>query len=554
MLGAWRVRRFQEEICLIPRLGGASPPSDGTLLDPGAASFYAARWFPDDADRGALLEIVDHLDRYISTYTRSAATSWLVTRVSDALRERRLEAYVVPLAVLAGSAGGGAATKGTEDKASPPSPPVAEKKLTWFEVAVTDAWGEPVEGIALELSWQGTKSKAETGSDGKARIDDVPGSSGLPGSARFANSKAVRASVRPRYGKKEQPKELPDVENPKRVALRDEMNDTSIRSEAPVTLVLWKPLTRVRLIGMHFDTGKCFLRETAMRGIRRVVEVYKAIPNGKLLIAGHTDTSGAGAYNLDLSVERAASVKAFVKDDVAAWEAWFGADKPNEQRWGNREVRSMIAALPCEQTVAGFQQWSNDSRGTSLVVDSDAGPKTRKALIEAYMALDGTTLPDAIGAEIHGCGELFPLADAGDNFGKDSTVAAEDRRVEIFCFDDEVHPPVPGEKATEGEPEYDQWKKQVTDNIDVGATPSTDDVGKIWMELWDKTGQTPRAGVAYQISGDGAYAGATDGLGRLLHENVPQGDYRITVDGLTEDSAALVLPTADDEPQIRFLQ
>lgn len=553
MLGGFRVRGLQEEICLVPQLGGAVAPSDGVRLDPITAALRAARWFPDGMTADpTLIEIVDHLDRHLRSFTRSASTSWLVTRVADALLERRLEAYVLPRAATGGSAG---AQKAKDDEPAPASPqPVSEKKLTWFEVAVTDAWGEPVGDVALELSWQGTQSKAKTGADGKARIDDVPGSSGLPGSVRFVNSKAVRAAVRPRHGKKEQPAGPPDVENPKTVVLREQMSVASLRSETPVTLVLVKPLTRVRLVGMHFDTSKSFLRETAMRGIRRVVEVYRSIPSGTLLIVGHTDTSGADAYNLDLSVERAASIKAFLKDDVAAWEEWFSAGKPDEKRWGAREVRYMISALPCDQTVRGFQQWSNDNRGTSLEVDSDAGPKTRKALIEAYMALDGTSLPDAIGAEIHGCGEFFPLADAGDDFGKDATRSTSDRRVELFCFDDEIHPPVPGEKATKGEPEYDQWTKQVTDNVDVGATPATEDVGKIWMELWDKSGETPRAGVAYQISGDGAYAGTTDGSGRLLHESVPQGDYRITVDGLDEDSAALVLPTADDEPQIRFLQ
>lgn len=529
-----------------------APPAAGTRLDPLSASFVVADFFPEGiSSRATLIEMVSTLDRHLATSAPAASTSWLVARVADALIERRLDAYLVPVSTGRGSAG--AAKEKPAGPSPPPPEPVHEDKITWFEVGVTDAWGEPVGDIALQLSWQGNKKKAKTDGDGNLRIDDVPGSPGLPGTASFANGKAVRASVRERYGDKAQPAGLPPVENPRKILLRDEMNDTAVRSETKVTLVLWKPLTRVRLFGMHFDTSKCFLRETAMRGIRSVVDVYKAIPSGKLLIVGHTDTAGEKDYNIDLSVERAASVRAFLTDDVAAWEAWFDAGKPNEKRWGQKEVRYMIAALPCEQTVSGFQQWSNGARGTSLAVDGDAGPKTRKALIEAYMALDGTTLPDGIGVEIHGCGELFPLSDSGDAFGKDATTAAEDRRVEIFCFDDEIHPPVPGEKATEGEPEYAQWKTQVTDNIDLGAGPG-EDVGKIWMEIFDKTGLTPRAGASYTISGDGAYSGTTDAKGRLLHEKVPQGDYRLALDGLEEDSAALVLPTNDDEPQIRFLQ
>jgi len=551
MAGSYRVRRFEEDLCLVPQVGGGAAPSNGTPLDPLFAAMTLGDWLPDGAAaRSMLVEIVSGVDRHLRHHAASASTSWLVARVADALRERRIEAFVVPVKSGRGSAG---TPKAKEAESPPPQPPVEEEKITWFEVAVTDAWGEPVGDVQLEIAWQGKTKKDKTAGDGSLRVDDVPGSSGLPGTVRFVSGKAVRKAVRERYGDKVQPEGMPAVEGPKKVLLRDEISDTSIRSESKVTLVLWKPLTRVRLHGMHFDTSKCFLRETAMRGIRSVVDVYKAIPSGKLLIAGHTDTSGKDEDNLDLSVERAEAVKAFLTDDAGAWEAWFDSGKPNQKRWGQKEVRFMISALPCEQTVSGFQKWSNDARGTSLAVDGDAGPKTRRALIEAYMALDGTTLPDGIGVEIHGCGEFFPLSDAGDAYGKDGTSAAEDRRVELFCFDDEIHPSVPGEKATKGEPEYDQWRTQVTEDIDVGADPSEDVVGKIWMEIWDKTGLVPRAGMSYEITGDGSYSGTTDAAGRLLHESVPQGDYRLKIDGIDEDSAALVLPVADDEPQIRFM-
>lgn len=170
-----------------------------------------------------------------------------------------------------------------------------------------------------------------------------------------------------------------------------------------------------------------------------------------------------------------------------------------------------------------------------LARDRDArDPARRGGLQHGPQRHAGTTLPDAIGAEIHGCGEFFPLAGAGDNSGKDNTTAPEDRRVELFCFDDDVHPSSPGEKATKGEPQYDQWKKQVTDNIDVGAELGTEDIGKIWMEIWDKSGRVSRAGLSYKITGDGEYSGTIDASGRLLHESVPSGDYRIKVDGLDE--------------------
>ncbi len=74
------------------------------------------------------------------------------------------------------------------------------------------------------------------------------------------------------------------------------------------------------------------------------------------------------------------------------------------------------------------------------------------------------------------------------------------------------------------------------------------------MELWDRLGEKRLAGVAYKITGDGNFAGITDGTGRLLQAQVPNGLYRITVTGRQEDSAALVLECDDAEPQIRFLR
>ncbi|MBK7399282.1 MAG: OmpA family protein [Myxococcales bacterium] len=347
----------------------------------------------------------------------------------------------------------------------------AKEKLGWFEVTVVDAWGKPVDGVELEVVYEGTRKKVTTPGNGKVKLPDIAASFG---SARITNVKAVRDTLRPRWKDKYQPTELPeDAVNPEKLGLDATELTTSLESETPKTLVLVKPLTRIRLIGMHFDTNKCFLRPSAMNGIRQVVAVYKANPTGKLLILGHTDTTADDDYNLDLSVERAEAIKAYLKDDVAAWEAWFGEGKPKQKRWGDGEVAQMIKPLPCEQTVAGFQGWSNENKGTDLKVDGIVGPKTRKALIEAYMALDGTTLPEAIEAVTHGCGEFFPRTDEGDEFGKDGVAAEENRRVEMYCFDDQIFPPVPGPKASKGEPEYEQWKKQVTKTLDVDAAMKT---------------------------------------------------------------------------------
>jgi outer membrane protein OmpA-like peptidoglycan-associated protein len=342
---------------------------------------------------------------------------------------------------------------------------------TWFEVKLVDEFGDPIDGVEVVFTQGSAKEKVKTNGNGVARWKDVAGSSFA--SVRVADVQALRDVLRPRWGKGK-PRNAPEGPGITKALLGPEAPALSLTGEKPGILVIAKPLTRVRLVGMHFDTNKCFLRESAMKGLRQVVGVYKANPTGKLLIVGHTDTTAEDAYNLELSVERAKAVRAYLQDDIAAWEAWFAESKPPKKRWGDLEVQAMIAALPCAKSVKAFQAWSNETRGTNLKVDGIAGPKTRKALIEAYMALDGTTLPKSIGAEVHGLGEWFPAKKTGDN-----VTAEVNRRVEIFCFDDEIDPPVPGEKGTRGEPEYPQWEAQVTTDVDVtgkGASTGPYDV------------------------------------------------------------------------------
>jgi outer membrane protein OmpA-like peptidoglycan-associated protein len=346
-----------------------------------------------------------------------------------------------------------------------------DEKLGWFDVTVVDAWGEPVGGIELEVSYQGTRKKVRTAPNGNVRIEGVDSSFG---SVRFVDVAAARDVVRPRWVKG-QPESSPTVGNPEIVALAPDMASVSLTSEVPRTIVLVRPLPRVRLIGMHFDTKKSFMRPTAVRGIRAVVSSFEKSPTGKLLIVGHTDSVGRDSDNLGLSVDRAEAVKAYLKNDVHAWEVWFDKPENDTTRWGERERTQMISALPCKQTVAGFQAFSNETRGTALAVDGKFGPATRKALIEAYMELGGTTLPDHIGIAVHGCGEFFPAEDVGDDAEDE-----ENRRVEMFCFDDEITPPVPAKKAKKGEVEYPQWSKQVTKEIDV----TTEDVDTLFVTVF----------------------------------------------------------------------
>jgi outer membrane protein OmpA-like peptidoglycan-associated protein len=366
----------------------------------------------------------------------------------------------------------------------PPAPtPSPATSTTWFSVIVVDEDGAPVPGLTVTFDLGDRRETLTTGNAGDATWWDVATTASFA-RLRLGPVEDVRAALATRACTANGA----SVREGRRLVVGEDDLVVQLEAERALTVVLARPLVRVRLVGMHFDTNKSFLLPTALRGIRSLVEVYRNDPTGTLLILGHTDTTGAEAYNLDLSVERAEATRAFLQDDVAAWEAWYAAGKPAQKRWGAREDQAMIEALPCPPTVAGFQRWSNDARGTDLAVDGAAGPNTRRALIAAYMDLDGTTLPFGVSVEIHGCGEFFPDNDRGDDVED-----ADNRRVELYCFHHAVVPPVPGRTATRGEPEDPAWRRQVTRDVDVETAAD-----ELWVRLHDGDA-APMTDVPYRV-------------------------------------------------------
>jgi outer membrane protein OmpA-like peptidoglycan-associated protein len=61
-----------------------------------------------------------------------------------------------------------------------------------------------------------------------------------------------------------------------------------------------------------FDFDKSELRADAEPTLRQTAEIIQRYPKAKVVIAGYTDAKGAETYNLQLSKQRAASVKAWL--------------------------------------------------------------------------------------------------------------------------------------------------------------------------------------------------------------------------------------------------
>lgn len=251
-------------------------------------------------------------------------------------------------------------------------------------------------------------------------------------------------------------------------------------------IVLLPDALRVSFRGMFFDTNKNFVLPSVIAHLRGAVETFQKFPEAKILIVGHTDTRGDTGFNDILSLERAKSVAAFLKDDVDAWLERYESSVTESKRWGAREDQVMLRTLqirgflklpaPTDTNVEGRIKAAQEQLG--VTVDGKIGPKTRRALIAQYMAEDDTTLPPSVEVTIHGCGEHFPLDDTGLNLegpgvAQDSKEDAVDRRVELFFFNarEGIQPPPPGPNSKKNSPEYPEWRRRATVRNDVFIPP-----------------------------------------------------------------------------------
>src|SRR5690606_36021183 len=68
----------------------------------------------------------------------------------------------------------------------------------------------------------------------------------------------------------------------------------------------------LRLEGVNFELNSAQLTADATRILREVAEALRGEPDLRAEIAGHTDSSGADEYNLQLSQRRAEAVRDFL--------------------------------------------------------------------------------------------------------------------------------------------------------------------------------------------------------------------------------------------------
>lgn len=371
-----------------------------------------------------------------------------------------------PAAPVPGPTGGDPSTHAPTTPGTGPSTGTAS-----FETRLVDELGEPLEGVALTFFVDGTSHAATTDSSGSALIEGPPGA----GTVSLDDPEVVLALLRPRWERARHGTWVEEATHHTFLSPTSALPVVQVVSDRPHTLVFQPKVLLARIRGMLFDTNRAFLLPAALEHLPRLTALYADNPQSKLLLVGHTDTTGEPDFNDPLSLERAQSVAAFLADDVDTWLAWYEDSIPLEKRWGAYEDSAMLAAVYArsgEDVQGSPLRHFQSSRG--LAVDGIAGPDTREALIDEYMGLDGTTLPAGVEIQAFGCGESFPLDEEGGDVASsapDGSNVPLNRRVELFFFDEAlgVLPAAEGEIRSVGDDTYLQWRKRAVETHDLDA-------------------------------------------------------------------------------------
>jgi outer membrane protein OmpA-like peptidoglycan-associated protein len=434
--------------------------------------------------------------------------------------------------------GGGGEPPATPDPTTPttpaPTPPPSDVPVDPHELVVrlVNVHGAPVADLAYRMQLpDGSRALGVTGADGVARATGL-----ATGGTGHVELPDLDPTLRPEPRAARTPGATPYAAG---------------GVDAPVgtlTTVEVPPRTyRGRLLGILFDTDKTFLLPAAVPGVRELARFYEQHP-GEVLVTGHTDTTGDDAYNQALSRDRAQAIADYLTDDADGWLAWYDAPVWSK-RFGTREDQMMlqtvtdgggapyyagpidgIAGAGTADATARFQA----DHGLAATGALDAG--TRRALIAAYMALDGTTLPAGTTILAHGCGEHHPRVDTGDNVNEQAN-----RRVEIFLFEDQIEPAAADEPPG-GCAEYDQWVDASVITVDLDAPPA-----QLTVRVVSADGP-PVAAALVHLAGvleDQATTGA-DGTARFPDRVAADYDVIVQADGFVASETPVTLASGED--------
>lgn len=111
--------------------------------------------------------------------------------------------------------------------------------------------------------------------------------------------------------------------------------------------------------GVYFATNKYNINNPSQTTLKKLVSIFKENPDTKILVVGHTDSSGDAGYNMTLSKNRANSVSSFLNQNginsTRLITKWYGEEQPiadNATEAGRSKNRRVnIVILPNEDMI-----------------------------------------------------------------------------------------------------------------------------------------------------------------------------------------------------------
>ncbi len=111
--------------------------------------------------------------------------------------------------------------------------------------------------------------------------------------------------------------------------------------------------------GVYFATNKYNINDPSQTTLLKLVSIFKENADTKILVVGHTDSSGDASYNMTLSKNRANSVSSFLKQNginsSRLITKWYGEEQPianNATEAGRSKNRRVnIVILPNDEMI-----------------------------------------------------------------------------------------------------------------------------------------------------------------------------------------------------------
>lgn len=116
--------------------------------------------------------------------------------------------------------------------------------------------------------------------------------------------------------------------------------------------------------GVYFNTNKSDVNDASKVTLNKLAGIFIEYPDTKVLIIGHTDSTGSEQYNMNLSKERAYSVTNYLVNKGLSTgrftTKWYGETQPkydnNTEEGRSKNRRVNIAILPDEQMISEAQK------------------------------------------------------------------------------------------------------------------------------------------------------------------------------------------------------